>query len=105
MPYLPPPIFPPSFDFIDDDAKTIALHLMETFNYNTLQALPNPPFIKTYRTYNDAAVPVVDMPCLLCYRAGETLVTPNGYTSSTDFVNEKLTYFREFFAIFGKFKF
>lgn len=84
--YQERPYFPASFDFIDQDCKTIAEHLTVNINETFKYALDGKDIIRTYRAYNDLAIPNTDYPCLKVYKVSEELFTPITSEMSTGFV-------------------
>jgi len=70
--YLEKPIYPAGFRFTDNESDYIAKYLQDKVNqvFSTVYSFP---LIKTYRTFNDIAIPLIDFPCLKVYRTNERL--------------------------------
>ncbi|MGL5923678.1 hypothetical protein [Chroococcidiopsis sp.] len=78
------PQFPNDFDFQDHDTSIVAKYLFNETNktFENVTALPNRQIIKSYRTWNDIAIPLIDYPVLKVYAVSE-LVKDNQPFSAT----------------------
>lgn len=75
------PIYPYQFDFIDPDCKFIAEYLYKEVNETFYSSLRS-NIIKTYRTWNDIAIPLTDFPVLKVYTTDEEISENDPYTST-----------------------
>ncbi len=77
---IPAPNYPQGFDFVDPDCRRIAVYLYEQVN----QVFSNTgvQMIKTFRTWNDIQIPIVDYPVLKVYASSESTLENNSYLST-----------------------
>lgn len=68
--YLPRPVYPPNYAFIDEDCKAIAELLRDEINETFYDALRN-NMVKSIRTFNDVYVPLGEFPVLKVYKENE----------------------------------
>lgn len=79
---IPRPVIGDDFEFIDRDCKYIAEEVYKEINATFRPAI-NEDVIKSYRTYNDNFIPLIDFPVLKVYKDAEAEIDANSDFLST----------------------
>lgn len=82
MLFIDRPTYDESFKFIDSDCNSIADYLFNETNTTFYQCLRR-NVIKTYRTFNDIYVPLIDFPVLKVYKQTENENVYDPFISSS----------------------
>jgi hypothetical protein len=86
MALIPRPLYPLNFDFVDPDLARLASTIYDEVNTTFRPTLNNQNIIKTYRTFNDNFIPIIDFPVLKVYKEAESELDLNSDILVTDIV-------------------
>lgn len=86
MALIPRPLYPTNFTFVDPDLARLAAIIYDEVNRTFRDVLDNQNIIKTYRTFNDNFIPIIDFPVLKVYKTAEEELDLNSDILVSDIV-------------------
>jgi len=86
MVLIPRPLYPVDFAFVDPDVARLAATIYDEVNTTFMPVLNDTKIIKTYRTFNDNFIPIIDFPVLKVYKESESELDLNSDILISDIV-------------------